>query len=150
MRVCVFASTCVETWVCSLPSHHSITRPMPPYPMYMRRAAEAFAALAATRQQETTAAAVAAAEEVEERGKRLAALQAGAREGEEDGAARAITAAAASGEKGPSALVAQARREVDLLPHHDNLPATGYALNNADLVSGCLFVRIVIQIWHRL
>lgn len=30
--------------------------------------------------------------------------------------------------------MAEARREVDLLPHHDNLPATGYALNNADLV----------------
>lgn len=82
--------------------------------MYMRthRTAEAFAALAATRQEQ---------EDDESKASSVPAQQ---------------QAGAAAGVEAASVLVAGARREVDLLPHHDNLPATGYSLNNADLVGG--------------
>ncbi len=91
--------------------------------VYIHRTAEVFAALAATR-----------TEEMEEeppptpgaadkgQGQAAAAV--------EEAPASSSSSAAASA----SAAIAAARREVDLMPHHDNLPATGYALNNADLV----------------
>lgn len=89
------------------------------------RTAEAFAALAATRSAQTQP-----EPQQQEQGQ----------DGSSQAAAR-VAAASAAAEA--SALVAAGRREVDLLPHHDNLPATGYALNNADLVRVCVHVCLL-------
>jgi len=95
--------------------------------VYIHRTAEVFAALAATR-----------TKEMEEEEKEEPPPTPGAADKGQGQAAAAVEEAPASSSSSAaasaSAAIAAARREVDLMPHHDNLPATGYALNNADLV----------------